>query len=294
GAWPGGSRRRPGRGPDPGPQPQVHRQAVHRGRGHRQRTGDRTDPPGAGLSPQPHLKSAGRLLGRSESAVPRVERDQTGAGKAPVTGKLARVNVRLHDSATREVRDFVPRTPGHVSIYLCGATVQGAPHIGHLRSAIAFDILVRWLRRSGLEVTLVRNVTDIDDKILIKSAEAGVPWWAWAHRFEREFTSAYDALGVLPPTYEPRATGHIPEMIDLIERLISCGHAYTGDAGNVYFDVRSWPEYGRLTHQSLDQLTTAEDDEASDKRDPRDFALWKAAKDTDPPGAGWDTPWGRG
>lgn len=204
------------------------------------------------------------------------------------------MNVRLHDSATREVRDFVPRTAGHVGIYLCGATVQGAPHIGHLRSAIAFDILVRWLRRSGLEVTLVRNVTDIDDKILTKSAEADVPWWAWAHRFEREFTTAYDALGVLPPTYEPRATGHIPEMIDLIQRLISRGHAYTGDPGNVYFDVRSWPEYGRLTHQSLDQLATVEEDEASDKRDPRDFALWKAAKDTDPAGAGWDTPWGRG
>ncbi|HLS62550.1 MAG TPA: cysteine--tRNA ligase [Ruania sp.] len=203
------------------------------------------------------------------------------------------MSVRLHDSATREVHDLVPRTPGHVGIYLCGATVQGAPHIGHLRSAIAFDILVRWLRRSGLEVTLVRNVTDIDDKILIKSAEAGVPWWAWAHRFEREFSAAYDALGVLPPDYEPRATGHVPEMIELIERLIERGHAYAGDEGNVYFDVRSWPAYGELTHQRLENLTTEEED-ASDKRDPRDFALWKASKDTDPDGASWATPWGRG
>ncbi|HIZ37422.1 MAG TPA: cysteine--tRNA ligase [Candidatus Ruania gallistercoris] len=203
------------------------------------------------------------------------------------------MSVRLHDSATREVRDLVPRTPGHVGIYLCGATVQGAPHIGHLRSAIAFDILVRWLRRSGQHVTLVRNVTDIDDKILTKSAEAEVPWWAWAHRFEREFTSAYDALGVLPPDYEPRATGHIPEMIELIEHLVERGHAYPGNEGNVYFDVRSWSSYGELTHQLLENLITEEED-ASDKRDPRDFALWKATKESDPPGASWATPWGRG
>ncbi|UFU03527.1 cysteine--tRNA ligase [Ruania suaedae] len=203
------------------------------------------------------------------------------------------MTVRLHDSATREVRDLTPRRPGHVGIYLCGATVQGAPHIGHLRSAIAFDILVRWLQRQGLAVTLVRNVTDIDDKILTKSGEADVPWWAWAHRFERAFAAAYAALGVLPPTYEPRATGHVPEMVGLIERLIERGHAYTGAEGNVYFDVRSWSEYGALTHQLLENLS-AEEDEASDKRDPRDFALWKASKATDPDGAAWPTPWGTG
>ncbi|WP_156740762.1 cysteine--tRNA ligase [Occultella aeris] len=203
------------------------------------------------------------------------------------------MTMRLYDSATREVRDFVPREPGRVGIYLCGATVQGAPHIGHVRSAIAFDILVRWLNRNGLDVTLVRNITDIDDKILNKSAEADVPWWAWAHRFEREFNRAYEMLGVAPPTYEPRATGHVTEMVELIEMLVERGHAYVGDAGSVYFDVRSWGKYGELTRQLLENLSTVEE-EASDKRDPRDFALWKATKSSDPDGASWPTPWGRG
>ena len=203
------------------------------------------------------------------------------------------MSLQLYDSATREVRPFEPREPGRVGIYLCGATVQGAPHIGHMRSAIAFDIMVRWLRRAGYEVTLVRNVTDIDDKILDKSAQAGRPWWAWAYRFEREFNAAYDALGVTPPTYEPRATGHIPEMVELIELLIDRGHAYRGDEANVYFDVRSFDRYGHLTRQSLDNLTTVEE-EASDKRDGRDFALWKAAKPGEPDTASWSTPYGRG
>src|SRR5690606_16276952 len=118
------------------------------------------------------------------------------------------------DSATRTVRPFEPAEPGKVGIYLCGATVQSSPHVGHMRAAIAFDVLSRWLRRRGFEVTLIRNVTDIDDKILTKSAEAGAPWWAWAYRFEQEFTDAYDALGVARPTYEPRATGHVTEMVE--------------------------------------------------------------------------------
>lgn len=178
-------------------------------------------------------------------------------------------------------------------MYLCGATVQGEPHVGHLRSAVAFDVLVRWLRRSGYEVTLVRNVTDVDDKILTKSAEAGRPWWAWAYRFEREFDAAYDALGVLPPTYSPRATGHVPEMIALMERLVQRGHAYVGDEGNVWFDVRSLSDYGSLTHQDLAHML-ADPDPAPDKRDPHDFALWKAAKPGEPATAAWDTPYGRG
>src|SRR5690625_4910700 len=160
----------------------------------------------------------------------------------PRAGSLGCVSLRLHDSATRTERELVPLRPGHVGIYLCGATVQGSPHVSHLRSGIAFDVLARWPRRRGLEVTLIRNVTDIDDKILTKSSEAGVPWWAWAHRFEQEFTAAYDALGVERPTYEPRATGHITEMVSLIDRLLERGHAYRGEGANVYFDVRSYPE----------------------------------------------------
>lgn len=206
------------------------------------------------------------------------------------------MSLRLYDSAAKSVRDFVPLEPGKAGIYLCGATVQGAPHVGHVRSGIAFDILRRWLSRSGFEVTFVRNVTDIDDKILAKSAEAGAPWWAWAYRFEREFAAAYDALGVIPPTYEPRATGHITEMIELMERLVARGHAYAGDEGNVYFDVRSLPGYGALTRQSLDALLsdTEVSEHEPDKRDPRDFALWKRPRAGEPDSAAWVTPFGRG
>ena len=211
--------------------------------------------------------------------------------------------LRLYDSAARAVVPLAPTaTPGLVTIYLCGATVQGSPHIGHMRSGIAFDVLRRWLERGGQEVRLIRNVTDIDDKILSKSAAAQppVPWWAWAQRFEREFDAAYRALGVAAPTYEPRATGHIPEMIDLVQRLLDAGHAYIGESGNVYYDVRSLPGYGSLTNQRLEDLATTEDesqlddDVEADKRDPRDFALWKAAKPTEPADAAWDAPWGRG
>ncbi|MDU0349651.1 cysteine--tRNA ligase [Actinomyces sp. MRS3W] len=213
------------------------------------------------------------------------------------------LNLRLYDTAARAVVPLAPTvTPGTVAIYLCGATVQGSPHIGHMRSAIAFDVLRRWLERCGQRVVLVRNVTDINEKIFAKAAaaEPPVPWWAWAQRFEREFDAAYRALGVLPPTYEPRATGTIPEQIDLVQRLLDAGHAYVGETGSVYFDVRSLPDYGSLTNQRVDDLATTEDeseldgDVEADKRDPRDFALWKAAKPSEPDDAAWDAPWGRG
>ncbi|MBC2591969.1 MULTISPECIES: cysteine--tRNA ligase [Rhodococcus] len=199
------------------------------------------------------------------------------------------MTLRLFDTESRAVRDFVPLVPGRASVYLCGATVQGEPHIGHVRSGVAFDVLRRWLMAKGLDVAFVRNVTDIDDKILRKATEAGRPWWEWKTTYERAFARAYDQLGVLPPSVEPRATGHVTQMVELMQRLIDAGHAYAAD-GNVYFDVLSYPEYGRLSGHRIDDVHQGES-AGSGKRDPRDFTLWKAAKPGEP---SWPTPWGRG
>ncbi len=206
------------------------------------------------------------------------------------------MSLRLFDSATRRTRDFVPLVEGRVGIYVCGATAQSAPHIGHVRAQVAYDVLRRWLTRSGYAVTLIRNVTDIDDKILARSAEAGRPWWAHAYLYEREFLAAYAALNVLPASYEPRATGHVVEMLELIDRLLAAGHAYPAadGSGDVYFDVRSFPDYGALTHQSVEDMEAAADADPRGKRDPRDFALWKGAKPAEPVTAAWPSPWGRG
>lgn len=216
------------------------------------------------------------------------------------------MTLRFYDSATASVRDFTPVHPGEARIYYCGATVQGAPHIGHVRSGLVFDQLSRWLTYRGYKVTMVRNVTDIDDKILVNSAASFEPgyagehpaeeWWALAYRFERVFGSAYASLNIAPPTYEPRATGHIPEMFALIQRLIDRGHAYpaTDGCGDVYFDVRSWENYGALTRQKIDDMQDAPDADPRGKRDPRDFALWKAYKEGEPVTASWDSPWGKG
>ncbi|HTY73304.1 MAG TPA: cysteine--tRNA ligase [Actinomycetes bacterium] len=206
------------------------------------------------------------------------------------------MSLRLYDTAAREVRDFVPLVPGKVGVYVCGLTVQSDPHLGHVRSAVAFDVLRRWLAHSGFDVTYIRNVTDIDDKILLKSAEEGREWWEHAFRYERAVTWAYDALGCLPPTYEPRATGHVPEMLEIIETLLERGHAYVAadGSGDVYFDVRSWPAYGELTHQRVDDMEPAADADPRGKRDPRDFALWKGRKPEEPATASWPTPWGPG
>lgn len=200
------------------------------------------------------------------------------------------MTLTLYDTASRSLRPFEPIVPGRVGIYVCGATVQGPPHVGHVRSGVAFDVLARWLQARDFDVTLVRNVTDIDDKIIHNAGHEDVPYWNLAMRNERAFTRAYDALGCLPPTYEPRATGHIPEMVELMQRLIDAGHAYAQD-GSVYFDVRSFPAYGRLSGQKVDDMLASADAEALGKRDPRDFAMWKAAKPGDPR---WNTPWGPG
>lgn len=201
------------------------------------------------------------------------------------------VHLKLYNTATRRVADFTPLTPGKVGIYLCGATVQAPPHIGHVRSGINFDILRRWLAANGYEVTLIRNVTDIDDKILHKAAHENEPWWAIAQKYERAFTEAYRALNVLPPTYEPRATGHITQMIELMQLLIENGAAYAPGNGDVYLEVRQLKSYLSLSNQKLDDLQPAEDADLTFKKDPRDFALWKAAKPGDP---SWPTPWGVG
>ena len=202
--------------------------------------------------------------------------------------------MRLFDTATRTLRDFVPLRPGAASIYVCGATVQGVPHIGHVRSALDYDVLRRWLAATGHDVLLVRNVTDIDDKILTKAADAGRPWWQWAYTHERAFEDAYDRLGCLPPSVLPRATGHVPQMVELMERLVDAGHAYAAD-GNVYFAVRSFPGYGALSGQRLDEVVQGEstpgEPAATGKRDPCDFTLWKGAKPGEP---FWPTPWGPG
>ncbi len=197
---------------------------------------------------------------------------------------------------SRQVREFQPLVPGRASIYLCGLTVQSEPHVGHVRSAVNFDVLRRWLLASGYQVDFIRNITDIDDKILSKSAAQGRPWYNLAYEMSLALTHAYQALNVLPPTYEPLATGHVPEMIELIDLLIQRGHAYPAPdgSGDVYFDVRSWPSYGELSGQRVDEMEAAADADPRGKHDPRDFALWKGAKSDEPTTASWPSPWGRG
>jgi cysteinyl-tRNA synthetase len=199
--------------------------------------------------------------------------------------------LNLYDTKSRAVAPFKPIKKGEVGIYLCGATVQAPPHIGHIRSGVNFDILRRWLIASGFNVTFVRNVTDIDDKILHKAVHEEIPWWQVAMKYERAFTDAYNALNVLPPSYEPRATGHITQMIELMQKLIDNGSAYAPGNGDVYLEVRKLKEYLTLSNQKLDDLLSSEDSDSTHKKDPRDFALWKAAKAGDP---SWPTPWGLG
>jgi len=200
-------------------------------------------------------------------------------------------SLSLYDTLTRTTSPFVPLKAGEVGIYLCGATVQAPPHIGHVRSGVNFDILRRWLTKSGYNVTFIRNVTDIDDKILHKAVHEEMPWWALAMKYERAFSDAYAALNVLPPTYEPRATGHVTQMIELMQILIERGAAYAPGNGDVYLEVRKLKSYLTLSRQNVDDLQSAADADETFKKDPRDFALWKAAKAGDP---SWPTPWGAG
>ena len=204
--------------------------------------------------------------------------------------------MNLYDSKAQALREFAPLKPGEVGMYVCGPTVQGAPHVGHLRSALVYDILRRWLAAKGLKVTLVRNVTDIDDKVLEKATEAGIPWWALAYQYEQEFNAAYRTLGIAAPTYEPRATGHITEMLELIDRLIEAGYAYqaTDGSADVYFRAAKWANYGELTNQRIDDMVDDAEGQLRGKLDPRDFTLWKAAKPGEPETAQWPTRFGVG
>jgi cysteinyl-tRNA synthetase len=222
--------------------------------------------------------------------------------------------LHLFDTATQEKRPLSTLIDGHVSIYVCGATVQASPHLGHMRGGVAFDVLRRWLLTNGRTVTFVRNVTDIDDKILERADTTGEPWWAIASRVEREFHAAYRVLDCLAPTVEPRATGHIPDMIALTQRLMAAGAAYER-SGSVYFSVAAATDYGSLSrrdpsrtrsgtdlpvgsslsadHKTYDAGPGEQWGNPTDKKDPADFALWKAAKPGEPETASWDTPWGR-
>jgi cysteinyl-tRNA synthetase len=204
------------------------------------------------------------------------------------------VSLRLYDTRTRTVRPFAPLVPGRAGVYTCGPTVQARPHVGHLRSAIALDVLHRWLRESGYDVTFVRNVTDVDDKILHDAAHNDEPWWALASRMERAFTSAYDAVQCLPPDATPRVSSSILSITALIERILARGHAYES-GGDVYLSVRTVEAYGALSGQDPDALRASEKavphGQTGEKRDPLDFALWKAAKQGEP---AWPSPWGPG
>lgn len=202
---------------------------------------------------------------------------------------MSRLN--LYDTLSRKTSAFIPIKKGEVGIYLCGATVQAPPHIGHVRSGVNFDILRRWLIASGFNVTFIRNVTDIDDKILHKAVHEEIPWWQVAAKYERAFTDAYQALNVMPPSYEPRATGHITQMISLMQKLIDNGAAYAPGNGDVYLEVRKQPAYLSLSNQKLDDLLVGEDADLKFKRDPKDFTLWKGVKKDEP---SWPTPWGDG
>ena len=203
--------------------------------------------------------------------------------------------ITLFDSKLHEAVEFTPLRSGEVSMYVCGPTVQSSPHVGHLRSALVYDLWSRWFTHRGYAVTLIRNVTDIDDKILEKSSESGEEWWALASRVESEFQAVADALNIARPALQPRATGDIPAMVDLIETLMERDHAYLAEdgSGDVYFSVSSWESYGELTNQSVENLTQSET-ESSAKRNPEDFALWKGHKDHEPASAAWPAPWGRG
>ncbi|OOY49093.1 cysteine--tRNA ligase, partial [Solemya velum gill symbiont] len=200
--------------------------------------------------------------------------------------------LRIYNDLTGKKEEFQPIEPGKVRMYVCGMTVYDLCHLGHARVMVVFDVVYRYLKAIGYDVTYIRNITDIDDKIINRANEKGVPFIELTEHFVDEMHQDSDALAILPPDSEPKATEHMDEILAMIERLISNGHAYAADNGDVYYDVRSFPEYGKLSGKSIDDLESGARVEPGDaKRDPLDFALWKAAKPDEP---AWDSPWGRG
>ena len=205
------------------------------------------------------------------------------------------MTLQLFDSRSQSLRELKPVNKGAVGIYLCGPTVQAAPHLGHLRSALVYDQLRRWLEAGGLKVNLIRNVTDIDDKVLDNAKSEKSNWWELAYKYEQMFSDAYKKLDIANPSYEPRATANIAEMIVLIQALIEKGHAYQVEgSADVYFSASSWKDYGELTNQKSDELVDDSEAEARGKKNPRDFALWKSHKESEPEDAAWDSPFGKG
>ena len=200
--------------------------------------------------------------------------------------------LKIYNDLTHRKEPFEPLEPGRVRMYVCGMTVYDLCHLGHARVMVVFDVIYRYLQALGYEVTYIRNITDIDDKIIARANENGEPFMALTERFIQAMHEDASALGVLPPSDEPRATGHMPEILTMIERLVANGHAYAADNGDVYYDVRSFPGYGKLSGKSIDDLEAGARVEPGEaKRDPLDFALWKSAKPGEP---AWDSPWGRG
>lgn len=205
------------------------------------------------------------------------------------------MTLRIYNTLTRALEDFSPLEPGHVRMYVCGVTVYDRPHIGNARSAVGFDVVRRWLEASGHRVVFVRNITDIDDKMIRRAVENGETVRALADRMTALMYADYDALGVLRPTHDPRATDYLPQMLDIVGRLQDKGLAYVTPEHDVNFSVRKLPGYGKLSGKPLDELQAGERVAVSaGKQDPLDFVLWKAAKPDEPEDAKWDSPWGRG
>ncbi|WP_302174581.1 cysteine--tRNA ligase [uncultured Hydrogenophaga sp.] len=205
------------------------------------------------------------------------------------------MTLKIHNSLTRRLEPFEPLEPGHVRMYVCGMTVYDLCHLGHARSMLAFDIVQRWLKASGMKVTYVRNVTDIDDKIIARALKNGETIQSLTDRMIDALHQDADALGIERPTFEPRATEYVPQMLGIIRRLEERGLAYRSDSGDVNFAVRKFPGYGKLSGKSLDELRAGERVAVNDgKADPLDFVLWKSAKADEPADAKWDSDYGTG